>query len=213
MPEEPKPEDPKPEEPKPEEPEPEEPKREDEKPEEDKPDEDKPDEDKPEDDKPEDDKPPTTTTAAPTTTQAPPTTTEPPKLAEALTIAATIPDEALAAAVVDVIAADPDEIAVEDVKELVEQPTFAELEPIQLAAVAAAIDDAPIEAKQEFESAESVANAMFSPALADYTRSDSTIPQSERKTVVAVVAAGSVLAVPRPATSSTSMPTPGRRPS
>jgi hypothetical protein len=86
------------------------------------------------------------------------------------------------------------------VRELIEQPTFDELEPVQLAAVAAAIDDAPVDAKQEFESSDTVADAMFSPALADYTRSDSTIPQSERRTVVAVVAAGAVLAVPRPAT-------------
>ena len=117
-------------------------------------------------------------------------------------MAAAIPDEALAAAVVDVIAAEPEEIAVDDVRALVEQPTFDNLEPAQLAAVAAAITDAPVDAKQVFEDA--AADDMFSPALADYTRSDSRIPQGERKTVVAVVAAGSVLAVPRPATMTTS---------
>tara|TARA_R110002012_G_scaffold168079_3_gene331475 strand:- start:936 stop:1235 length:300 start_codon:yes stop_codon:yes gene_type:complete len=96
------------------------------------------------------------------------------------------------------------------VQELVEQPSFDDLKPVQLAAVAAAINDAPVDAKEVFEDA--AADDMFSPALADYTRSDSTIPQSERKTVVAVVAAGAVLAVPRSATPTTS-PTgsPSRR--
>jgi len=103
--------------------------------------------------------------------------------------------------VVDVIAAEPEEIAVEDVQELVEQPAFDELEPVQLAAVAAAINDAPVEAKEVFEDA--AANDMFSPALADYTRSDSRINQEDRRTVVAVTAAGAVLAVPR-----TTTPTP-----
>lgn len=99
---------------------------------------------------------------------------------------------------VDVIAAEPDEIAVEDVQELVEQPAFDDLEPVQLAAVAAAINDAPVEAKEVFEDA--AADDMFSPALADYTRSDSRISQEDRRTVVAVTAAGAVLAVPRSAT-------------
>lgn len=101
---------------------------------------------------------------------------------------------------VDVIAAEPDEIAVEDVQELVEQPAFDDLEPVQLAAVAAAINDAPVDAKQAFESSDTVADAMFSPALADYTRSDSRISQEDRRTVVAVTAAGAVLALPRSAT-------------
>ena len=67
---------------------------------------------------------------------------------------------------------------------------------MQLAAVAAAITDAPDEAKQVFEAA--AADDMFSPALADYTRTDSTITQAERQLVVVVTAAGSVLALPRP---------------
>ena len=84
---------------------------------------------------------------------------------------------------------------------MVEQPTFDELEPVQLAAVAAAINDAPVEAKKVFEDA--AADDMFSPALAGYTRSDSRINQEDRRTVVAVTAAGAVLAVPR-----TTTPTP-----
>tara|TARA_R110002020_G_scaffold474377_1_gene705533 strand:- start:5038 stop:5418 length:381 start_codon:yes stop_codon:yes gene_type:complete len=116
----------------------------------------------------------------------------------------------LAAAVVTVIAAEPAEIQPEDVRELVEQPTFDELEPLQLAAVAAAITDAPDEAKQVFEAA--AADDMFSPALADYTRTDSTITQSERQLVVVVTAAGSVLALPRPSapTASTGPTGPSR---
>lgn len=79
---------------------------------------------------------------------------------------------------------------------MVEQETFDDLPDEQLAAVAAAITDAPDEAKQVFEAA--AADDMFSPALADYTRTDSTITQAERQLVVVVTAAGSVLALPRP---------------
>jgi hypothetical protein len=118
-------------------------------------------------------------------------------MAEALTVAAAIPDEALAAAVVGVIAVEPEQISTEAVQELVQQPTFDDLPQEQLRAVANAVNEADDDAKRVFESA--AADDMFSPALSQYQRTDSRINQEDRRTVVAVVAAGSALAVPRPA--------------
>jgi len=105
-----------------------------------------------------------------------------------------------------VIAAEPEQITVADVLELVEQPTFDDLPQEQLQAVAEAITDADDDAKRVFEDA--AADEMFSPALSSYTRSDSRIDQGDRRTVVAVVAAGSALAVPRPASPTTSLTGP-----
>tara|TARA_Y100000114_G_scaffold105378_1_gene98656 strand:- start:1536 stop:1979 length:444 start_codon:yes stop_codon:yes gene_type:complete len=138
------------------------------------------------------------------------TTTQPPRLAEALAVVAAIPDEALAEAVVEVIAAEPEDITAADVLELVEQPTFDELPQEQLQAVAVAINDADKDAKQVFEQA--AADDMFSPALSSYTRTDSRINQEDRRTVVAVVAAGSALAVPRPASTTATVAAPTSRP-
>lgn len=118
-------------------------------------------------------------------------------MAKALAVAAAIPDEALAAAVVDVIAVEPEQISTEAVQELVQQPTFDDLPQEQLRAVANAVNEADDDAKRVFEAA--AADDMFSPALSQYQRTDSRINQEDRRTVVAVVAAGSALAVPRPA--------------
>jgi len=138
------------------------------------------------------------------------TTTQPPRLVEALAVVAAIPDEALADAVVDVIAAEPEEITAADVLQLVEQPTFDELPQEQLQAVAVAVNEADDDAKQVFEQA--AADDMFSPALSQYQRSDSRINQEDRRTVVAVVAAGSALVVPRPASTTATIAAPTNRP-
>ena len=138
------------------------------------------------------------------------TTTQPPRLVEALAVVAAIPDGALADAVVQVIAAEPEDITAADVLELVEQPTFDELPQEQLQAVAVAVNEADDAAKQVFEQA--AADDMFSPALSSYTRTDSRINQEDRRTVVAVVAAGSALAVPRPASTTATIATPTSRP-
>lgn len=129
-----------------------------------------------------------------------------PRLTEARTVAAAIDDQELAAAVVEVIAIEPEQISVEVVQELVQQSSFDDLPQEQLQAVAEAINDADDDAKQVFEQA--AAEDMFSPALSSYTRSDSRINQEDRRTVVAVVAAGSALAVPRPASTPTSLTGP-----
>ena len=121
-------------------------------------------------------------------------------------MAAAIDDQELAAAVVEVIATEPEQISVEVVQELVQQSSFDDLPQEQLQAVAEAINDADDDAKQVFEQA--AADDMFSPALSSYTRSDSRINQEDRRTVVAVVAAGSALAVPRPASPATSLTGP-----
>lgn len=121
-------------------------------------------------------------------------------------MAAAIDDQELAAAVVEVIATEPEQISVEVVQELVQQSSFDDLPQEQLQAVAEAINDADDDAKQVFEQA--AADDMFSPALSSYTRSDSRINQEDRRTVVAVVAAGSALAVPRPASPATSFTGP-----
>ncbi len=108
-----------------------------------------------------------------------------------------IVDEQLADAIVEVLAVEPDDIAVEDVEELVAQESFDEVPDQQLTAIAVAINDAPDEVKEVFEDA--VADETFSGALDEFTRTDSEITNGERRTVIAVTAASTAaLSMPRP---------------
>jgi hypothetical protein len=96
-----------------------------------------------------------------------------------------------------VIAVEPEDIAVADVEAMLEQESFDDVADEQLAAIAEVLDDAPDEVKEVFEDA--VADETFSGALDDFTRTDSTITNGERRTVIAVTAASTAaLAMPRP---------------
>lgn len=110
---------------------------------------------------------------------------------------ADLADEQLADAIVEVIAVEPDDIDVAAVEAMVEQEAFSTVPDQQLTAIAQVINDAPDDVKEVFEDA--VADDTFSGALDDYTRTDSTITNGERRTVIAVTAASTAaLAMPRP---------------
>lgn len=118
-------------------------------------------------------------------------------MVEALAVVASIPDEELAAAIVDVIAVEPHDVAVADVEAMVKQESFSEVSDQQLAAIADVLNDAPDDAKEVFQDA--VAEDTFSGALDGFTRTDSQITNGERRTVIAVTAASTAaLAMPRP---------------
>ena len=151
------------------------------------------------------------TTLPPTTTVPPPTTTEPPRLEEAEAIIAEVEDEDLRDAIVEVVAVEPEDIAAEDVAEMVALEEFDELPDEQLGQVAVALNDAPEEAKEIFE--EAVADELFDGALDSYVPVDSTIDVEDRRTVIAVTSAGAVLAVPRPSPPPPSPTTAGPGPS
>lgn len=98
------------------------------------------------------------------------------------------------------------EALVETFESVVEAEAFEELDLDQIGALGEQIDEAPDEVKEIFE--EAVADEMFDGTLDDYTSSNSTIDNGDRRTVIAVTAASSAaLAMPRPSPPST--PTAG----
>lgn len=114
-----------------------------------------------------------------------------------MAVVADIPDEALAEAIVDVIAVEPDDIEIADVETMVTQESFADVSDQQLTAIADVIDESSDEVKEVFQDA--VADATFDGALDGFTRTDSNITNGERRTVIAVTAASTAaLSMPRP---------------